>query len=924
VKIELYQGDESLVSPIVSSIESISPYTWIVPESGLAEGIDYKIKISSVDQPELYDMSNSNFSISEGSITIAFPNDDNVRLDAGEQYTVTWTDNVSGDVKIELLRNGAEHSTIIESTPSDGSKNWDIPFDIESDTTYKIKITSLDNENIFDFSDNNFTIVGFSVAVLTPNGGENLFTGSSTPITWISNLTGNVEIKLFKDGDFHSIITGSTSNDGSYSWNISSSITTDSDYRIKIASTTDEGISDTSDSEFSIINNHISVTSPNGGENWLIGSTQEITWSDDISGDVKIELMRADTLYSNIVGATSSSGTYSWEDFTGVTPGDNYRIRITSIQLPALFDISNSDFRLFSGDITVSSPNGSEIWQAGSAQTIFWIDNISGDVTIELYKADTLHSIISGPTSSDGAKDWQVPFDLESGDDYKVKITSVENSEIFDYSDANFSIEGFEITLTSPNGGEVWYVGEDYNITWTDNLTGSVEIHLWKDGVFHSVIDASDPSDGIKTWSIPAGQETGSDFKIRIASLENSNIFDFSDSTFSLSHSIVVESPNGGESWQAGSEKSITWTDNLTGNIKIELWKEEAFHSIIESSALSSGNHTWTIDAGIPAGSNYKIKIVSVEDEMVFDLSDNNFEIFAGSITIVSPNGGEIWQAGTNYSINWTSDISENVKIDLYKGGSLHSTIVASTGNDGTYTWTEMPFTTETGNDYQVRISSVTNPSTLDISDANFTINGNEITVTSPNGGEQWAIGEPYFITWDDNLTGSISIYLLKGAQIALIIDGSDASDGSYGWTIPSNVQPGSDYKIRIESRDNGNIFDLSDAEFTITDVLSVDNITSEIPDIYQLYQNYPNPFNPQTNIEFGLPEESTVSLKIYDLTGQEVDVVLDNENLYAGTFRFDFDASYLPSGIYFYILIAKSNLSDLAIKETKKMILMK
>jgi hypothetical protein len=235
-----------------------------------------------------------------------------------------------------------------------------------------------------------------------------------------------------------------------------------------------------------------------------------------------------------------------------------------------------------------------------------------------------------------------------------------------------------------------------------------------------------------------------------------------------------------------------------------------------------------------------------------------------------------------------------------------------------------MPFTTESGSDYQVRISSVTNSNTFDLSDDEFTIVGNQITITSPNGGEQWVIGDPYFITWQDNLGGSIAIYLLKGAQIALIIDGSDASDGSYGWTIPANVQPGSDYKIQIESRDNGNIFDISDAEFTITDVVSVENITNEIPDIYQLYQNYPNPFNPQTKIEFSLPEESTVSLKIYDLTGQEVDAVLENENLFAGTFRFDFDASYLPSGIYFYILVAKSNISDLAIKETKKMVLMK
>jgi surfactin synthase thioesterase subunit len=922
VKIELYDGDESPVTTIASSIESISPYLWIIPESGLAEGINYKIKITSVDQPDLYDMTNDVFSVSKGLITVAFPDGDE-KLLAGEQYTVTWNDNVSGDVKIELFKDDNFHSTIIEPTPSDGSKTWDIPFNIKSDTTYKIKITSLDNDNVFDFSDNNFAIEGFAVTILSPNEDENLFTGSSTFITWNSNLTGNVEIQLFKGGEFHSIITGSTSNDGSYSWNISASITTDSDYKIKIASVIDDNIFDFSDNEFSIISNHISVTSPNGGENWLIGSAQEISWTDDISGNVQIDLYKGGILHSVITPSTPSDGSFEW-NFSGATMGSDYKIMITSIDLPALRDSSNNNFTLFTGDITISSPNGGESWKAGSAQTIFWADNISGNVTIDLYRSDTLNSIISEPTSSDGARDWQVPFDLESGNDYKVKITSVENDSIFDFSDAYFSIEGFEISVTSPNGGEVWYVGQDYNITWNDNLAGNVEIHLWKDGIFHSVIDASDPSDGIKTWSIPPGQETGSDFQIRIASLENSNIFDLSDNTFSLSHSIVVEAPNGGESWQAGSDATIAWTDNLTGNIKIELWKAGVFHSIVESSALSNGNYTWRIDSGIPAGTDYKIKIISIEDTADFDFSDDNFEIFAGSITVVSPNGGEIWQAGTDYSINWNSDIGENVKIDLYKGGSLHSTIVTTTTNDGTYSWTEMPFTIESGDDYQVRISSVTNPNTFDLSDGKFTIVGNEITITTPNGGETWIIGEPYFITWEDNLTGSIEILLYKGNILKYVIDSGDPSDGSKTWTIPAAIQPGSDYKIKIASLEESVIFDFSDAEFTITDVTSVENITNAIPDIYQLYQNYPNPFNPQTKIEFGLPEESTVSLKIYDLTGQEVDVVLNNENLFAGTFRFDFDASYLPSGIYFYILIAKSNISDLAIKETKKMILMK
>jgi hypothetical protein len=822
-------------------------------------------------------------------------------------------------VKIELFKSGTLHSTIIESTPSDGSKTWDIPFDIESDTTYKIKITSLDNVNVFDFSDNNFTVQGFSVDVLSPNGGENLFTGSATFIRWISNLTGNVEIQLFKGGDFHSIITGSTSNDGTYSWNISSSITTNSDYKIKIASTTDADIFDFSDSEFTIISNNIAVTSPNGGENWLIGSTNTIIWTDDISGNVQIDLLRADTLHSNIVISTPSDGNFSW-DFAGIPPGSDYRLKISSIDLPALNDMSNNDFTLFAGDITVSSPNGGESWLAGSSQTIFWTDNISGDVIIELHKSgvpDSAFSLISGPTASDGAKNWDLPFDIQSGNDYQVKITSVENPTIFDLSDNNFSIVGFEITVTSPNGGEVLYVGQDYNITWIDNLTGSVEIQLFKNGEFHSVIDASDPSDGIKTWSIPPELETGNDYIIKIASLDNSNIYDFSDTTFTLAHNLVVESPNGGESWQAGSTQTITWSDNLIGNVRIELYKNGSMYTDIIVSAPSTGSYSWAIPAGIEADVNYKVKIISSEDSSVYDYSDNNFEIFAGSITISSPNGGEIWQAGTTYSITWASDISENVRIELFKGGIFDSQIVFSTSNDGSYNWTDMPFTQAGGTDYKIKISSTRDSATNDYSDANFTIIGNYVNVLTPNGGEVWMKGEPYFITWDDNLVGNVEIFLVKNGELFMVIDSSEPSDGGFPWTIPNNVPTGADYQLHIGARANGLIYDRSDTVFTITDATVVTELFSGIPEYYELKQNFPNPFNPSTTIYYALPEESAVELMIYDVLGNQVlSYTVDKQS--AGYHKYIFNAAEYNSGVYIYRLRTDNFI------ETKKMVLMK
>lgn len=84
-------------------------------------------------------------------------------------------------------------------------------------------------------------------------------------------------------------------------------------------------------------------------------------------------------------------------------------------------------------------------------------------------------------------------------------------------------------------------------------------------------------------------------------------------------------------------------------------------------------------------------------------------------------------------------------------------------------------------------------------------------------------------------------------------------------------------------------------------DVKEISN--NQLPNSYNLLQNYPNPFNPSTKIEYAIHEESFVSLKVYNLIGQEV-ATLVNQNQKAGTYRADFNADGMQSGIY----IAKLN----------------
>ncbi len=132
---------------------------------------------------------------------------------------------------------------------------------------------------------------------------------------------------------------------------------------------------------------------------------------------------------------------------------------------------------------------------------------------------------------------------------------------------------------------------------------------------------------------------------------------------------------------------------------------------------------------------------------------------------------------------------------------------------------------------------------------------------------------------------------------------------------LDSSAEKGKVYYYRIAAVDfSGNISKLSITVNAVLTNLDEDNV---LPISFSLSQNYPNPFNPSTVIQYDLPKESFVTLKVYDILGREVKTLV-NEDKPAGRYKVNFDAAGLSSGIYFYRIIAGGFI------ETKKFVLMR
>jgi hypothetical protein len=367
-----------------------------------------------------------------------------------------------------------------------------------------------------------------------------------------------------------------------------------------------------------------------------------------------------------------------------------------------------------------------------------------------------------------------------------------------------------------------------------------------------------------------------------------------------------ITSPNGGETWEIGTQVNITWnTQNSPEDVDIALYKNGSHEKTITNATANDGEYTWVVDGNLTEGADYTVRIKNTTDTDNRDYSDFTFAIIEGNntpqITVLGPNGGESWDLGAQVLITWSSvNVDGQVKVSLHKNGEFYKTIANTTENDGEITY-DVPMDIDPDGDYTVRVRSVDNTSIKDFSDNTFAIDeGNNtpnITVLSPNGGEIWTQNQQAIITWSSNaIPGLVKISLHKNGSYYKNIAVTTENDGEYIWNVPAYVSAGNEYTVRVRSVDDIGIVDFSDATFSVQ--LAGQALTT--------IDNYPNPFNPETVIRYQLPNATHVELVVFNMIGQQI-IQLVNQTQNAGYHAIHFDARHLASGQYIYQIRANN-----------------
>ena len=216
------------------------------------------------------------------------------------------------------------------------------------------------------------------------------------------------------------------------------------------------------------------------------------------------------------------------------------------------------------------------------------------------------------------------------GNNYRIRATSEWDSDFFDESDAPFSLTSDDVLLKSNNSGKGWNIGTVQTVNWeTTQLAGTVvDIELWRHGGKIAELATSWNPNRMGSIDVTMPDLTrGTGYTLRAISAWNGILYDESDMPFEVLPPILrLDQPVGGNNWQVDSSQSIVFTKHLDSvgvRIQMELWNSVGKVTDLGQSWVAASDVTESIQVpDVPAGSDYFVRIVSIDAPQWWDQSD--------------------------------------------------------------------------------------------------------------------------------------------------------------------------------------------------------------------------------------------------------------------------------------------------------------
>ena len=542
-------------------------------------------------------------------------------------------------------------------------------------------------------------------------------------------------------------------------------------------------------------------------------------------------------------------------------------------------------------------------WTIGTTHVVSWTDNLNENVQVWLY-TPTIGGVVGGWNEISPAGgvagttwDWTISTSLTASTGYKIRVVSEDYSTVynegvaFELTDATAGGDVYEVF--QPVASSNWKMGNQYLISWRDDLAETVNVYYMKSGASQLPISTGVTGSTL-LWTVPTTGGFEGTYTIIVESSEDATVEAVSAS-FTISKTVgsvtAIYQPTTTTSWTVETTHLISWGDNLTEAVDV-FYKIGGTEYSIQSNVTGTTCY-WTIDAvgtnGIAAGTNNCTVIVRSTDDGSVELESDPFDLTLSSgtaVTVVQPSiSGLNWAYNTTHLISWDDDFPENVKIELVSytnaaattGEIVLGTPIQASIASSTYVWDIDA--TSAGYDpalyYKVKITSVNDDNITDMSDNTFTINstaGTYVDVLSPDGGEYWMAGTSHLISWIDDLPENVKInlYLYTAPSTYTKVDGAGLTDGTtysgstMTWTIPQSVDAASNYRVGIKSTLDTTIVNYSAANFDIVPYgkSSKSNVNLDLVKVY------PNPASGSVNI---LAPANISNVEVRNLLGQVV-----------------------------------------------------